>query len=77
VTLLEIKRLCEDALKNPHNNGLIPFVIKGRVPKGGRKRLFARGPMGECVSEENGGVVCLFKAQEVLDYLAQLREAIK
>ena len=48
----------------------IAVLLKGRKwPKSGRVKLFGRhgGPYGQCVSEEEGGVIALFSARDVVD----------
>lgn len=55
----------------------VSFVVPGKWPKkGDQKRLAGRrGPLGQCVSEEQRGLVVLFKADEVIAFLERLRLA--
>lgn len=50
----------------------VAFVIPGKWPDGGKKRLAGRvGPLGTCMAEYEDAVLCLFKADEVLSYCSQ------
>lgn len=51
----------------------VAFVIPGKWPASGRKRLAKRsGPFGRCMAEYEDAVLCLFKADEVITFLAPL-----
>jgi hypothetical protein len=48
----------------------VALFLKGRKwPASGRVNLFGRhgGPLGQCVSEEEDGVIAVFSAREVVD----------
>jgi len=53
----------------------VSFVIPGKWPaKGNHKRLAGRrGPLGPCVAEYEDSVLCLFKANEVIAFVRQLK----
>lgn len=50
----------------------VTFVIPGKWPDGGKKRLAGRtGPLGTCMAEYKDAVLCLFKADEVLTFCSR------
>lgn len=53
----------------------VSFLVKGSWPaKGERKRLFLRsGPYGHCVAEYEDSVLCVFKANEVIEAVEKVR----
>lgn len=52
---------------------VVSYVIPGKWPRSGKKRLCGKygGPLGECLAEYEHDVLCAFKADEVIAFLAQ------
>ncbi len=69
--LIEAARyaIAQDASNGNIAGGKMAMFVPGQWPAGGdKKRLAGRqgGPLGQCISEEEDGVICVFDAQEVL-----------
>jgi len=65
------QKLIEAAKKQQELTGKqdadVSFVIPGKWPSGGKKRLARnKGPIGQCLAEYENCVLCLFKSNEVI-----------
>ena len=55
------------------------FVVKGKWPDSGKKRLLGKhgGPLGTCVAEFEFDCLVLFKADQVISFLAKFLPVMK
>lgn len=72
--IADMERICEAYLRC--GKKYVQFVLFGRH-RGAQKRMrIAKGgPRGNVIGGIEGGVLCLFDAQEVLDWLRSAKEA--
>jgi hypothetical protein len=71
MTMHELVDAARRAIANSNCEGSakMALVVVGKWPDGGRKRLAGRrGPLGQCISEDEDHCICVFDAQEVLSW---------
>lgn len=80
MTPAELIQQCEQAIASPISGGpeaKVTLILPGSFTRSGTKRLWkgAGSPIGRCLSDNNqGGVICLFSAQEVIDAVKKQME---
>jgi len=71
MTIEELIKQCDEVINSPVGED-IPLLLPGTWGVKDTKRFGKGGPIGEIVAEDERGVVVLFNAREVKEYLLQL-----
>jgi len=71
MTIEELIKQCDEVINAPVGED-IPLLLPGTWGVKDTRRFGKGGPIGEIVAEDERGVVVLFNAREVKEYLLQL-----
>ena len=71
MTIEELIKQCDEVINAPVGED-IPLLLPGTWGVKNTRRFGKGGPVGEIVAEDERGVVVLFNAREVKEYLLQL-----
>jgi len=71
MTIKELIKQCDEVINAPVGED-IPLLLPGTWGVKDTRRFGAGGPIGEIVAEDERGVIVLFNAREVKEYLLEL-----
>ena len=71
MTIEELIKQCDEVINSPVGQN-ISLLLPGTWGVKNTRRFGKGGPVGEIVAEDERGVVVLFNAREVKEYLLQL-----